>query len=132
MDRQVVIELEDMFKHASLNDNWPGIDEAYRSYFKFSDNLADDQRIDEYTWIAQQYKKFVNKEQAPIMGFRDDWESRLKYVKGLADKEYKPSTDRKHMVYGLMRDAWIAEMQSYVEMKMEDIANEKMAESEDW
>lgn len=120
MDTKETLEL--YFVPFSLVDIWPRISGKYE-YFGFSDKITDAQKYDEYTWINEQFRKFVGTKKALIMKHIYDLEKMHKYVESLlVDCPEKTSgeTVRPWLVYTALRDEWLRTLLYTIKMLMEE------------
>ena len=105
-DSEAISSIKDLFQTPSLLGLWP-ICKAKYAELGFTDELTDRDKIDEYTYIYEQYKKFVFSHQAPVLKHTNNLYAMSKYVERLIGKSAEKADTRKKLVYFALRDDWL-------------------------
>lgn len=101
-----------MFQARDFETMWYAIKDEYKD-LGFVDPIDDQTRIDEYTWITQQLRKYMFSKQDEIMGC-DSLEDMVAMVDSLIGKAGEYGDERKKVVYNFMRDHWLYEVRNYL------------------
>lgn len=101
-----------MFQARDFETMWYAIKDEYKD-LGFVDPISDQTRIDEYTWITQQLRKYMFSKQDEIMGC-DSLEDMVAMVDSLIGKAGEYGDERKKVVYNFMRDHWLYEVRNYL------------------
>jgi hypothetical protein len=105
-DSEAIKSIKDLFKTPSLLGLWPLCKAKYEE-LGFTDELSDRDKIDEYTYIYEQYKKFVFSHQVPVLKHSRSLYSMNEYVEELIAKTAEKADTRKKLVYFALRDDWL-------------------------
>ena len=122
MDTKETLELH--FVPTNLVDMWPRVLQMY-DYFKFSDEITDDERYDEVVWVVEQLRKFIGSKHDAVLSLQYDLESLEKTVQQmLADGSEKLSKSAKEsvrprLIYVAMRNEWLWQLLTTVRYLME-------------
>lgn len=119
-------EIESRFELPSFISLWYPIQTRYK-VMGFNDPMADEEMIEEYKYVKEQYCKYISSHQKGILDKRQDLDKMLKYVEGLISKADDVSTDRKTLVYYTMRDDWLVDLYNTIVtelQKREDVDGE--------
>jgi len=122
MDAEVQSIMDEAFKVPSFIVLWPAIHRHYGE-LGFTDPITDAERIEEYTWIVQQLRKFISTKSGPISEKAEkpvEMLAVLQKIKTAADGKDTAVYDRKHLVFQLMRDDWIATFVTNLSLKIEE------------
>lgn len=101
--------LENQFSLVDFVSMWPIIDEVYKR-MGLGDLLADEERIAEYKYINEQLRKFVFKQEEPIMSHGGDLQGMFQEAVAMAEKSREYGDERKKIVYGALRDQWMGQL----------------------
>ena len=101
-----------MFQARDFETMWYAIKDEYKD-LGFVDSIDDKTRIDEYTWITQQLRKYMFSKQDEIMGC-DSLEDMVAKIDSLIGKAGEYGDERKKVVYNFMRDHWLYEVRNYL------------------
>lgn len=117
--------LDELFIPLGLVEMWPQITMRY-DYFKFQDNISDEQRYDEYIWVVEQYRKFIGSKKSQVLSWSEDLEKLETNVEQwLADGSEKISTGkgesiRPRLVYVAIRNDWLVQLLHVTRFLMEE------------
>ena len=106
IDKEIIINA--FFQDDAFEQTWMDIKQEYE-VLGFSDKLADQERIDEYKYIAQQLRKYKFSKQDQIVN-HDTVEDMMKEIEGLIGGAAEYGDARKVIVYNFMRDHWLVNM----------------------
>lgn len=118
--------------HLDVVASWENLCETY-DQLRFTDNLTDATRLDEYKWIIKEMNKFLTRMRAQLMKSKD-WES----ATAMLMENWKPTgqtnlNDRKALAFQKLRQIWISRMASITRTRMlEEIELLETTESEDY
>lgn len=101
-----------MFQARDFETMWYAIKDEYKD-LGFVDPIDDQTRIDEYTWITQQLRKYMFSKQDEIMEC-DSLEDMVAKIDSLIGKAGEYGDERKKVVYNFMRDHWLYEVRNYL------------------
>ena len=108
----------DEFKTPDQIGFWPLLMKKY-SELGFTDPITDAQRIEEFNYIIEQTRKYVFREQKPIMAYEHDPVKMLAFVDELIEKAKEKGSDRKTLVYHALRDDWLLHLRGMIEMYLD-------------
>jgi hypothetical protein len=106
--------IEEMFEPPSFIAYWHEIKSVYES-MGFSDDLSDSQRIEEYSYIAEQVNKFVSSKKTQVLRHGDNLDRIEAEVEAIAAKLTDKASTRKQLVYIALRDSWVIQLHSNVQ-----------------
>ena len=124
---KTIKEIESMFLMPTLYKMWPDIQTRYMQ-MGFKDNLSDSEMIAEYTYILEQYRKYISSHQKEILSHRDDLEKMLEVVEVLIEKAPEKDMERKILVYNTLRDDWLIDLYNVIVMGIADREEDEDAE----
>jgi len=124
---KTIKEIESMFLMPTLYKMWPDIQTRYMQ-MGFKDNLSDSEMIAEYTYILEQYRKYISSHQKEILSNRDDLEKMLEVVEVLIEKAPEKDMERKILVYNTLRDDWLIDLYNVIVMGIADREEDEDAE----
>lgn len=106
-------DTKEMLSNALFTDEpfagiWMEIKQEY-DVLGFQDPMSDEQRIEEYTYIAQQLNKYKGSVRDQIMN-HDSYEDMKNEVANLVSKTPEYAHERSKVVYNFMRDQWLINM----------------------
>lgn len=96
---------------------WPTINSAYKA-MEFADKITDQEKIEEYNYIAQQLNKFISSKHTQIMN--GDLNKILVNAKTAFEKAPFEVRDRKFLIYLVLRDEWLNGLVALVESLIEE------------
>lgn len=112
--------IKDSFKTHDLITIWPFITQ-YREMLKFTDVIPDNEMIKENLWILQQYRKYIFSKQDQILSYGDDLQGMWAEVVSLQESAPEKAEDRKHLLYNVLRDQWLAELHQLIALAIESV-----------
>lgn len=120
-NEDIAYSIDAAFRTPSVLDMWPVMLKLYES-LGFSDTLTDAQRIDEFCYIVEQYRKYIFSKQAIITKNPNDFEAMLAKVEDLIAKapEPKRTDDRKVIVYYSLRDGWLTNLYNTIALIIDE------------
>lgn len=123
VDETIKQRVELMFQARDFESMWFAITDEYRD-LGFTDSIADQDRIDEYTWITQQLRKYMFSKQDEILGC-ESLGDMIALIDVYIGKAGEYGEDRKKVVYNFMRDHWLYEIRNHlvnliIEISMQD------------
>lgn len=100
--------------------SWEVLCDTYDS-LRFSDELTDSQRLEEFKWIIHQTNKFLSSIRKKLITV-EDHEAALSILRGsIVPKGEQQINERKALVYQTMRQRWILmEIQMIQEMQAKE------------
>lgn len=128
MEAEFKAAVDQMFVAPSFVRMWGQIHLRYMQ-MGFTDHLSDGERIKEYKYITEQYRKFVFKSKGEVMKLTDDPETVQGWVDSKLATLQEAPTDRKALVYATFRDDWLTDL--YNTASMELVEREGFKEDED-
>ena len=117
---------ENLFQVKSFEEIWFDIKQLYEA-MGFSDKLTDKERIEEYTYISQQLRKYVSSKQDVVLS-KDTYGDMVLVLEDLIAKAPEYSSIRKELVYGFLRDHWLLEVYGALSRFMENDEEEEEEE----
>lgn len=110
-------------RHVDLVASWENLCDTYDA-LRFTDQLSDDERLEEYKWIVQQMNAFLTKVRAKLLSCKDE----DAMMDALASIQPPTSlSSRKALVYQKLRQQWVRTTVSRLQMMMptEDMEEEQ-------
>lgn len=98
--------MEQCYDKPSYQDMW-SIILAYYSDLGFTDVISDKDRIEEFSYITQQYRKFVSVNADKLRKCGNDKDAYIATLEDILNKLDEFSDTRKGIVYNFLRNAWI-------------------------
>lgn len=108
-----------MFRANDFEAMWYVLKDQYDN-LGFSDQMSDQQRVDEYKWIVQQLRKYMFSKQDDILGC-DSVDEMVARVDDLIGRAEEYGDDRKHVVYNFVRDHWLYELRNHLSNMLIDM-----------
>lgn len=108
-----------MFDVPSFPDMYQTLAALY-GRLAFTDPLTDAQRLDEFSKVIQQFKKFVGTSQRATRDIAQDPASVAEYWREHAPKAYEYPKNRADMVYAMLRDEWLSSLIATAEAYAEE------------
>ena len=106
-------------RHIDVVASWENLNDTYDT-LRFSDDLADDERLEEYKWIVQQMNAFLSKMRAKLLSCKDeDAMTELLSVSVIPQGKVNLST-RRALVYQKLRQQWVRMMAMKLNMMKEE------------
>lgn len=101
-------------------DYFHNIDRSYMT-FGFKDEITDAQRLEEYSSIYQQFRKFVGSKASTIMGMQENLDSLVVWCDDqLRKADIYPKT-RVDMVYNSMKVDWLRQVRNQAEALIDEM-----------
>lgn len=115
--------------HLDVVASWESLCETY-DQLRFTDELTDATRLDEYKWIIKEMNKFLTRMRSSLMKCKD-WEATvMTLMKAWTPTGQTNLNDRKALAYQKLRQMWVGKMESIARMRaVEEI---DQTESEDY
>ena len=116
--------LELHFIPTSLVDMWPVVYQQY-DYFKFTDQITDQERYEEFIWVIEQLRKFVGSKHDAVISLQYDLDKLEALVQQwLADIDEKQTKSpqksvRPRLAYVALRNQWLWQLLAKVRYLME-------------
>lgn len=123
---KTIEEIESMFLMPTLYKMWPDIQLRY-AQMGFKDDMPDSEMISEYTYVLEQYRKYVSSHQKEILSNRNDLEKMLQVVEELIEKAPEKDMERKTLVYNTLRDDWLVDLHNVIVAGIQDREEEEDA-----
>lgn len=121
--------IKDEFRTPDLLDCWSILLQKYET-MGFTDQLTDAQRIEEFSYIVDQYRKFIGAKEKPILSYSYDLNKMLYYVEELIEKTKDKSNERKVLVYYVLRNEWLIHLRNLIYTAIEMLSAEKEMNNE--
>lgn len=102
-------ELAPIFDTMSFGDMFIFLNDKYNQ-LDFKDTISDGERIAEYKWINEQIRRYINKQKNIVLKHKKA-EEMLAEVDNLIDKATDYGDSRKEIVYNIIRDEWLMNLQ---------------------
>lgn len=118
-----------MFRAKDFEGMWFTLKSMY-SDLGFTDDITDQQRIDEYKWIVQQLRKYMFSKQDEILAC-DNLTEMVAKVDDLIGKADEYGDERKKVVYNFLRDHWLYELRNHLSNMIMDIMPDYDEEEEE-
>lgn len=84
-------------------------------------SLSDDERISEYWWITQQFRKYINGKKTTLVNMKKDPAMLLRTIESFIEESSESPKDRKYFMYTMLRDEWLLSMRNLVSMEMDNM-----------
>lgn len=101
-----------MFRAKDFEGMWFNLKNWYEQ-LGFADAITDQERIDEYTWIVQQLRKYMFSKQDDVLAC-DSVEEMIEVVDSMIGNAQEYGADRRHVVYNFVRDHWLYELRNHL------------------
>lgn len=111
-----------LFSVKGFEGLWYNIKAMYEQ-LGFTDPLADGDRIKEYTYISQQFRKYVGTKKGELLVCKGV-EEMIEKIQGWLDAPEVYKTSRKETVYQFLCDHWLIESIGYLEELLVDDGEE--------
>ena len=102
-DKEWIIDT--FFRLKSFEDLWFDIKQTYEN-MGFTDRIPDTEKIEEYTYISKQFRKYVSTKQDIVLA-KDTVSDMALVVEDLISKADEYAATRKELVYNVLRDHWL-------------------------
>ena len=102
-DKEWIIDR--FFRLKSFEDLWFDIKQTYES-MGFTDRIPDTEKIEEYTYISKQLRKYVSTKQDIVLA-KDSAGDMALVIEDLISKADEYAATRKELVYNVLRDHWL-------------------------
>lgn len=109
-----------MFNTPSYFDFYSSISRKYKD-FEFTDSLSDNERLDEYAQVYQQFRKFVGSKMSTVMGMQEHLDSILVWVEDQVKRSDIYPKTRVEMVYTSLKLDWLRSVGNQVAGLMEQM-----------
>ena len=109
-----------MFDTPSYFDFYSSISRKYKD-FEFSDELSDNERLDEYAQVYQQFRKFVGSKMSTVMGMQEHLDSILVWTEDQIRRSDVYPKSRVEMVYTSLKLDWLRSVGNNVAALMEQM-----------
>ena len=109
-----------MFDTPSYFDFYSSISRKYKD-FEFSDELSDNERLDEYAQVYQQFRKFVGSKMSTVMGMQEHLDSILVWTEDQIRRSDVYPKSRVEMVYTSLKLDWLRSVGNNVTALMEQM-----------
>lgn len=129
VDDKLKQRVELMFQARDFESMWFAISDEYRD-LGFNGPMSDQDKIDEYTWITQQLRKYMFSKQDNILCC-DSLEDMVAMIDGFIGKAGEYGDDRKKVVYNFMRDHWLYEVRNYLTNLIVEVNLQKESNDEE-
>ena len=120
-------ELEPLFNMPSFYNMFTILNSKYNNEFQFNDKISDSERISEYTWITQQYRKYISRQRDVILA-HDKLEDMLVEIEDMVSKASEYGTNRKEIVYNTLRDEFLVSIYHIIELYVTNEDSEGLVE----
>ena len=101
-------------------DFYAQINAKYK-YYEFSDELSDEQRLDEYASVYQQFRKFVGSKTGAVLGRQEHLESLVAWVDDQMAKSDVYPRSRADLVYNRLKVDWLRQLRNYVTTLIDEV-----------
>ena len=119
-------DLEMLFNMPSFYNMFIILNSKYEE-LNFKDKISDSERIAEYTWITQQYRKYISRQHDVILA-HNKLEDMLKEIEEMISKANEYGSNRKEIVYNAIRDEFLTNVYRIIEIWLTDVDDEGMEE----
>ena len=99
-------QIDEMFHMADFRTMFDICNNLY-SQLGFQDKLTDKERISEYKYITQQFRKYISNRYEPILACGSNLDSMISTVESWISDAPEYGDDRKSIVYNFIRDGWL-------------------------
>lgn len=115
------------FQISDLIGSWRELNQWYDEMFNFRDKISDEERLSEYIYIVENFRKFVFTKQDEILKHDTDWVSMQQEVQRISEVLTEKPKTRRELVYQAKRDDWlrnlIAVLGQFIEDEEEELNN---------
>ena len=119
-------DLEMLFNMPSFYNMFIILNSKYDE-LNFRDKLSDSERIAEYTWITQQYRKYISRQHDVILS-HDKLDDMLKEIEDMISKASEYGSNRKEIIYNSIRDEFLTNIYRIIEIWITDVDDEGSVE----
>lgn len=110
--------IDDETRHVDVVASWENLCDTYDA-LRFTDQLSDATRLEEFRWIVQQMNSFLTKIKTKMLSCKD-----LQAMMDMLRESYIPTgkvdlSTRKALVYQKLRRQWISTAISGIQIMME-------------
>lgn len=121
------------FQTPDLATMWPELSGWYKG-LGFTDPISDADRIEEFSWIMTQIRKYIGKKHDVLYEAKNKGPMYLEAeIEDSIAKAKETAEDRKHLVYNMIRDEWLINLLNLVrEQSADDREAGKDVEDELW
>lgn len=116
--------------HLDVVASWENLCETY-DQLRFTDELSDAVRLEEYKWIIKEMNKFLTRMRNKLMSCEDWMAAMVMLSQAWTPTGQTNINDRKALAYQKLRQIWIDKTQSMARMNMWEMYKEPQ-ESEDY
>lgn len=127
LDEETRKQVESLFHMASFQDMYAAIHRVY-SDLDLGEGLADEERIREYKYVTEQFRKYLASHQDQVLAHGSDFDGMLQEMRRLMAQASEYRTTRKELVYAFLRDKWIAEATNAIAWIAEEWTKEVQGE----
>lgn len=113
INQEQLEDIRDKFTLPAFSTMWPIIHQRYQA-MGFQDHLSDKERINEYKYIVEQYRKYIAGHEKQILKYENNLEDMLKVIEELITKAPEVDIERKVLVYYTLRDDWLTDLYNAV------------------
>lgn len=106
-------------RHIDVVASWENLNDTYDT-LRFSDDLADDERLEEYKWIVQQMNAFLSKMRAKLLSCKDEDAMTELLSTSVIPQGKVNLTTRRALVYQKLRQQWVRMMAMKLNMMKEE------------
>lgn len=115
---KIIEDIRPVFDIPSFYDMFVLLNSKYNE-LEFQDVISDGERIAEYKWINQQIRKYITKTRGIVLSRRNKDEV-LAEVENLISKTEEYGDSRKEIVYNILRDQFLMELYTIVDLYQEE------------
>ncbi len=106
-------------RHIDVVASWENLNDTYDA-LRFSDNLSDEERLEEYKWIVQQMNAFLSKMRTKLMSCKDE-DAMTELLSTSVNPQGKVNlSTRRALVYQKLRQQWVRTMAMRLDMMKEE------------
>ena len=106
-------------RHIDVVASWENLNDTYDA-LRFSDDMTDDERLEEYKWIVQQMNAFLSKMRTKLMSCKDE-DAMTDLLGASVNPQGKVNlSTRRALVYQKLRQQWVRTMAMRLNMMKEE------------
>ena len=95
-----------LFSSGTFEQIWTDLNQIYEQ-LGFQDKISDEQKIKEYKYIAQQFRKYIGSKKSEVLGC-ESIEDMCGVMENLILNQREYGDIRADIAYNVLRDHWLA------------------------
>lgn len=118
-------------KHRDVVASWESLCDTY-DVLRFTDQLSDAERLEEFKWIVQQINSFLSKTRTKLLSCKDTEAMIEMLAKSISPSGKVDLAERKSLVYQKLRQQWMMTTIARLQMMRAEEEMTEMEEQDGW